>query len=221
MSLEAEIGPVHYTLHVPALDQAGYTKLQTAVMMPVLYPRRRPLLNIIIVLVVSAVVGSMIGYLASKWSLSGQMWIGSLETGEGWALSGSEIFLAAAGLVLFAFILALMLVRLNHRRMLRRLHDASSRLLAPLTLSFGEGGILSRSEGKASINPWPRVTGLREMPGYLFILIDHATAFWLPESTLANLPDRDGFMRFLKDRIGQPAPVVPQGGVPQGGAPQG
>jgi hypothetical protein len=207
MSLEAEIGTIHYTLEVPALDEAGYAKLQAAVMAPILSPRRRPLLNIAIVLVASVAIGGLGGYLASYWSLNAQMWIGSFETGEGWELGGSEVFLGTVSLILLTFILAMVLVRMNHRRMLRRLHHASSRLLGLQKLDFGENGILARNEGRASVNLWSRVTGLREAPGYLFITVDHASAFWLPETLLARLPDREGFMHFLRARIGQPASI--------------
>jgi hypothetical protein len=207
MSLEAEIGAIHYTLDVPALDEAGYATLQRTVMAPILSPRRRPLWNIAIVLLASAAIGGLGGYLASRWSLAAQMWIGSFETGEGWELDGSDIFLGAMGLVLLSFIGAMLLVRLNQRRALRRLHHASGSMLAAQLLDFGDHGILARSEGRAGLMLWPRITGLLQAPGYLFILVDQASAFWVPEDLLARLPDRDGFMRFLRAHIGQPARI--------------
>jgi hypothetical protein len=211
MSLEAEIGPIRYTLDVPALDEAGYARLQRSVMAPILAPRRRPLWNIAIVLVASAAIGGLGGYLASSWSLDAQMWIGNLETGEGWELGGSDIFLATIGLILFSFLLAILLIRLNQRRALRRLHRASGGILAAQRLHFGDHGILSRNEGRAELLLWPRVTGLVPARGYLFILIDQASAFWLPEELLASLPDRDGFLRFLRAQIGQPSRIEQPG----------
>ena len=34
-----------------------------------------------------------------------------------------------------------------------------------------------------------------------FIIAEHVTAFWLPEAVLKAMPDREGFMAFLRTRI--------------------
>jgi hypothetical protein len=150
MSLEAGIGPIRYTLDVPALDEAGYATLQRSVMAPILSPRRRPLWNIAIVLVASAAIGGLGGYLAIFTGRSTRR-CGSATSrrGRGGSSTGSDIFLGTIGLILFSFILAILLIRLNQRRALRRLHRASGGILAAQLLHFGDHGILSRSEGSA------------------------------------------------------------------------
>ncbi|WP_419898510.1 hypothetical protein [Roseomonas sp. USHLN139] len=201
----AELGRIEHELQVPALDVAGYLALQRALLQPLrrpFFPRR--LVMMILWLGFCVLLGLGIGWLSVQQGWLASLWLMRADTGQEWRLGGAAVAFAGLGLWMLGLAMGVLLCLRQQMRLLRWLHREAGEMLGAHALIMGEHGLLWRNASRSVLLPWRRVNRLVATPSQLFIVVDQASALWLPESLLAALPDRAGFMAYLESRI--PAP---------------
>ena len=196
------LGPVRYSLQVPALALPDYARLQTVFLCGTAARSgwRRHLTG----LIGSVLVGSLAGYLVVTWDISAEFWIASARRGWMLSLEDFEAVLAVLCVVLATTLALGVLQALRQRQRLRALHAAGGALLGAHTLLLAERGILWCNESRTLFVPWSRLTGAVRQGEMLFLLADRISAFWLPDALVATHPDREGLEIFLRGHAAFP-----------------
>ncbi|WP_159997471.1 hypothetical protein [Roseomonas sp. 18066] len=210
MGAVAELGRIEQELLVPALDIGGYLALQRALLQPLrrpFFPRGLAMLAVWIG--GCALLGLGLGWLSVQQGWMGELWLARGDSGREWRLGGSTVVFAGLGLWLLGLAMGMLLCLRQQMRLLRWLHREAGEMLGAHNLMMGEHGMLWRNASRSVLLPWGRVNRLVATPGQLFIVVDQASALWLPEPVLAALPDRAAFMAYLESRIPRLAPPKP------------
>ena len=202
-----QLGKVAYTLDVPALSLDDYVKMQRLLLRPdlksasrIARPRRGRLWNWKTWILVA--IGGTLGWAAAAYNLTAELWIGVEDTDAGWLFGGLGVILLALGLMLISVFFGVFYLSQTQRLLLSDIHAAGGDLFGAHKLHFGEGGILLQNASRSSIVPWSVITEIVEDKGVTFIIADRISAYWLPESMLAEMPDRADFMRYLEQQSG-------------------
>jgi hypothetical protein len=206
MGAVAELGRIEQELLVPALDLGGYLALQRVLLQPL----RRPflpsgLLRLLLWLGAAVLAGGALGWLSVSQAWSAELWLARGDSGREWLLGGPHLVLGGLGLWLLGLAIGMLVCLRQQSRLLRWLHREAGEMHGAHRLMMGEHGMLWHNASRSVLLPWARVSRLVAAPGQLFIVVDQASALWLPEPLLASLPDRAGFMAYLESRIGRPA----------------
>ncbi|ONG44595.1 hypothetical protein BKE38_28040 [Pseudoroseomonas deserti] len=205
MGLVAELGPIEQELLVPALDIGGYLALQRALLQPLRRPFfPRGLLRLTLWIGACMLLGLGLGWLSARQGWMGELWLARGDTGQDWRLGGAAVVFAGLGLWMLGLTMGVLLCMRQQMRLLRWLHREAGEMLGAHNLIMGEHAMLWRNASRSVLLPWARVNRLVATPGQLFIVVDQASALWLPEALLAALPDRAGFMAYLESRIPTP-----------------
>ncbi|QEI08700.1 YcxB family protein [Pigmentiphaga aceris] len=202
-----QLGKVAYTLNVPALSFDDYVRMQRLLLRPDLksascIARKRSgrIWNWKTWILV--VIGGSLGWAAGAYDLSAELWIGVEDSDAGWLFGGLSVILLALGLMLLSVFFGVFYLSQTQRLLLGDIHAAGGGLFGAHQLQFGDGGILLHNASRSSIVPWSVITEIVADKGVTFIIADRISAYWLPESLLAAMPDRDDFMRYLEQQSG-------------------
>lgn len=201
-TLTIETGPIHYRLDIPALDLPHYLRLQAVVWRRLLLAHRRQAWgNSLLSCVGGGLIGGLGAFAAARFQLDIQLWAGFGEEGGGWLLEGFGMLMLGLGLFL-VLLLALRLVSARQARwQLRVLHESNRNVLGAHELLVAEKGIGWRNPGQTFFHDWSQITGLQPQGDMTFIIADQISALGLPEAVLNAMPDRQGFLAFLRARI--------------------
>jgi hypothetical protein len=197
LSADDEIGIIHYSLAIPALDLAGYAAIQREILGTM---SRKPLWKRLTNgLVPSILVGVALGFLIgpNDWSIG--LYIG--EDSDGWFFDGIDMLIFVLGLMLLTLAAVALMGAVYRARFLRHLHVASGEMLGAHVLRFGDDGILWRNGSRVIVTPWSHITGLRPGKEQLLIVADRVSLFWVQEEVLAALPDRDALIAFIRSKM--------------------
>ncbi|MBS7812075.1 hypothetical protein [Roseococcus pinisoli] len=198
---DPQAGGVRYRLQVPALELPGYMALQRVAGAKVRGAGsgwRRLLTGLLL----CVLIGGPLGYAAAHWNLRARLWISSdLHEAKGWILMGSEVFFLGVALVMLTALALVFLQVMAMRRMLRAYHRASGEVLGAHELLLGEKGLVWRNRTRVVFVPWSQMDAIVTTPGTVFLMTEGPSAFWLPESLLAGLRERQGVMDYLQRHI--------------------
>ncbi len=204
-----QLGAVAYTLQVPALSLDDYVRMQRLLLRPELKSTpalnaasRRPNKFLSWKTLIWIVIGGLVGWAAGVNGWTAELWIGIEDTDAGWLIGGKGVIMLAFLLMLISVFFGVMYLSRAQRSVLRDIHAAGGELFGAHELYFGEGGILLQNASRSSIVPWSVITEIVEDKGVTFIIADRISAYWLPESMLAAMPDRAEFMRYLEQQSG-------------------
>ena len=216
MASTQETGPVHpahqlgkvaYTLDVPALSLEDYVRMQRLLLRPDLKSasrtarkRRGRFWNWQTWVWVA--IGGALGWAASAYDLTAELWIGVADTDVSWLFGGLGVTLLALGLLVISVFFGVFYLSQTQRLLLSDIHAAGGELFGAHQLHFGEGGILLQNTSRSAIVPWSAITEIVADKGVTFIIADRISAYWLPESLLAAMPDRAEFMHYLEQQSG-------------------
>lgn len=204
-----KLGAVAYTLQVPALSLDHYVLMQRLLLRPDLKvnaastakaKRANRFLNWKTLIWI--VIGALVGWAAGVNGWTAELWVGIEDTDAGWLLSGKGVVMLAFLLMLVSVFFGVMYLSRAQRNLLRDIHSAGGDLFGAHQLHFGEGGILLQNASRSAIVPWSVITEIVADKGVTFIIADRISAYWLPESMLAAMPDRAEFMRYLEQQSG-------------------
>lgn len=196
---DPQAGVVRYRLRVPALDLPGYMALQRVAAAKLRGGGWRRLLTF---LVLCVLIGGPLGYAAAHWNLRARLWITSdLHASKGWMLLGGEVFFLGVALVMLTALALVVVQVMAVRRTLRAYHRASGEVLGAHELLLGEKGLVWRNRARVVFVPWSQMSGIVTTPGTVFLMTEGPSAFWLPETFLAGLRERQGVMDYLRRHI--------------------
>lgn len=200
-SPEHRLGAVDHRLQIPALALPAYIRLQRVLLrQPPSTARKRTWASSLIFLIACMVTGGIVGVLTSALDLSATLWVGIDDTDAGWVFEGREVVLLAFLLMVVTAVCGALQLQRHHRRMLRNVHAAGGELFGAHELVIGEGGLFLHNVARSQFVPWTAVTRVVDDEDGIFIVADHISAFWVPESVLSALPDRAAFMACLDRR---------------------
>lgn len=202
-----QLGQVAYTLDVPALSLDDYVRMQRLLLRPDLksasrIARKRPGRLRNWKTWIWVVIGGLLGWAAAACHWTAELWIGVEDSDAGWLFGGAGVILLALGLMVISVFFGVFYLSQTQRLLLSDIHAAGGGLFGAHQLQFGEGGILLHNASRTAIVPWSVITEIVADKGVTFIIADRISAYWLPESLLAAMPDRAEFMRYLEQQSG-------------------
>jgi len=204
-----QLGKVAYTLDVPALSLEDYVRMQRLLLRPDLKVNpastakaKRANRFLSWKTLIWIVIGALVGWAAGVNGWTAELWIGIEDTDAGWLLGGKGVIVLALLLMLISVFFGVMYLSRAQRSLLRDIHAAGGGLFGAHQLQFGEGGILLHNASRSAIVPWSVITEIVADKSVTFIIADRISAYWLPESLLAAMPDRAEFMHYLEQQSG-------------------
>lgn len=204
-----QLGAVAYTLQVPALSLDDYVRMQRLLLRPDLNVNaastartKRANRFLSWKTLVWIVIGGLVGWAAGVNGWTAELWIGIEDTDAGWLLGGKAVIVLAFLLMLVSVFFGVMYLSRAQRSLLRDIHGAGGGLFGAHDLYFGEGGILLQNASRSALVPWSVITEIVADKGVTFIIADRISAYSLPESLLAAMPDRAEFMHYLERKSG-------------------
>jgi hypothetical protein len=203
-ALPHRLGAIAYRLKIPAIDLAGYVRMQLLLVRPSsARGGRRSRWSFVPFMLVCCVVGVALGVSASVYDWSAELWFGTTDGDAGWVLGGRGVIVLGFLLVAVTTICGVIALQRAQFRVMRNIHAAGGELFGAHDLLIGEGGVYLHNVARSAFVPWSSVTRVAQDKDGIFIVADHVSAFWITADVMAALPDRDAFMRYLEQRMAE------------------